>query len=82
MTDIVERLRDRDAVVLSGLFHAIPVMLDAASEIDRLRAALKGMADVAGDIPDHWADSHQCMTECGHFRRARAALALSSRDRP
>jgi len=40
MTDIVERLRDENAVVLSGLFHAIPAMRDAADEIELLRAAL------------------------------------------
>lgn len=38
MTDIVERLRDRNAVVLSGLFHAIPTMQEAANEIERLNA--------------------------------------------
>jgi hypothetical protein len=41
MSDIVERLRDRDSVVLSGLFHAIPVMTEAANEIERLREALR-----------------------------------------
>lgn len=40
MADIVERLRDRDAVVLSGLFHAIPTMMEAALEIERLRDQL------------------------------------------
>lgn len=41
MDDIVNRLRDRDAVVLSGLFHAIPVMREAASEIERLRSVVR-----------------------------------------
>jgi hypothetical protein len=35
--DIVERLRDRDAIVMSGLFHAVPTMQEAADEIERLR---------------------------------------------
>ncbi len=42
--DIIERLRDRDAVVLSGLFHAIPTMKEAADEIASLRAQLAAMA--------------------------------------
>jgi len=41
-TDIVERLRDRDAIVLSGLFHAVPVMNEAADLIERLRAQAPG----------------------------------------
>lgn len=40
MSDIVERLRDRDAVIMGGLFHAIPAMNEAAVEIERLRAAV------------------------------------------
>jgi hypothetical protein len=39
-TDIVERLRDRDALAMSGLYYAIPAMIDAALEIERLRASL------------------------------------------
>jgi len=39
--DIVERLRDRDSVVLSGLYHAIPAMQEAANEIERLRAEVE-----------------------------------------
>ena len=41
MTDIVERLRDRNAVVLGGLFHAIPTMREAAEEIEWLRDVLR-----------------------------------------
>lgn len=39
-TDIVERLRDRDALAMSGLYYAIPAMIDAALEIERLRDSL------------------------------------------
>lgn len=45
--DIVERLRDRDAVVVSGLFHAIPTMHEAAKEIERLREAVNHEIDRA-----------------------------------
>lgn len=41
MSDIVDRLKDRDAIVIGGLFHAIPAMAEAAREIERLRRALK-----------------------------------------
>lgn len=37
MADIVDRLRDRDNIVLAGLYHAVPVMREAADEIERLR---------------------------------------------
>lgn len=40
MSDLIEKLRNRDAVVLSGLFHAVPTMAEAADEIERLRAQL------------------------------------------
>lgn len=43
MSDLIERLRDRDAVVLNGLFHAIPAMNEAADEIERLRATQERM---------------------------------------
>lgn len=44
--DLVERLRDRDAIVLSGLFHAVPTMREAADTITALRAQLaKAEAD-------------------------------------
>jgi hypothetical protein len=35
--DIVDRLRDRDAIVVGGMFHAIPALKEAADEIERLR---------------------------------------------
>jgi len=35
--DIVDRLRDRDAMVIGGMFHAIPALREAADEIERLR---------------------------------------------
>ena len=44
MSDIVERLRDRDAVVMAGLFHAIPAMREAANEIEALRSQVEGAA--------------------------------------
>lgn len=37
MTDIVDRLRDRDAIVIGGMFHAVPALREAADEIERLR---------------------------------------------
>lgn len=44
-----DRLRDKDAIVISGLFHCAPVMREAADRIDQLereraevRAALAG----------------------------------------
>ena len=37
MSDIVDRLRDRDSIVMSGLFHAVPTMQEAATEIEHLR---------------------------------------------
>lgn len=36
--DLVARLRDRNAIVMSGLFHAVPTMVEAAAEIERLRS--------------------------------------------
>lgn len=47
-----------------------------AEALDVALEALKSMAGYAGDIPAHWADSHQCVTECGHFRRAATAIAM------
>ncbi len=43
MTDIVERLRDRDAIVFLGLVHAVPAMREAAAEIETLRAKIAHM---------------------------------------
>lgn len=34
--ELVERLRDRDAIVLGGLFHAIPALREAADMIESL----------------------------------------------
>jgi hypothetical protein len=45
------------------------------TRVEQLEAALKSIASVAGDIPDYWSDNRQCVTACGHFRRAREALA-------
>jgi chromosome segregation ATPase len=54
MTDLVERLRDRDAIVLSGLFYCGPVMREAATaleakekELDALRADFVKLSDMA-----------------------------------
>jgi cell division septum initiation protein DivIVA len=47
----------------------------AEAEVKRLRSVLQPMADVAGDVSDSWPDDAQVVTEIGHFRRARTALA-------
>lgn len=47
----------------------------AEARIKALGEALGPMAAVASDIPDEWDDNHQCVTACGHFRRARQALS-------
>ena len=41
MSDLVERLRDRKAIVIGGLFDAIPTMNEAAAEIESLRERLE-----------------------------------------
>lgn len=55
---IVNRLRDRDAIVVAGLFHAVPVMRDAADEIERLRKALE-------DQEQAWRDREEIGNESG-----------------
>lgn len=50
MADIVSRLRDQDAIVLGGLFHAVPVMLDAANIIEKDRAVLKAATNLLADV--------------------------------
>lgn len=47
----------------------------AEAEVKRLRSVLKPMADVAGDVSESWPDDAQVVTEIGHFRRARTAIA-------
>jgi hypothetical protein len=37
---LVSELRNKDAIVISGLFHCVPIMGRAADTIDSLRAAL------------------------------------------
>lgn len=49
-----------------------------AHEVARLREVLKGIAEVSSDIPKSWEDHRQCVTECGHFRRAKAALQVAA----
>jgi hypothetical protein len=41
--DIVERLRDGNAVVLNGLFHAIPAMREATDDITALRSRVEDL---------------------------------------
>lgn len=50
------------------------------AEVEWLKKALAEIAQYASDIPESYADGHQIVTECGHFRRARAALAAM--DKP
>lgn len=38
--DLVERLRDSEKIATAGLFYAVPVMSEAALEIERLRKVL------------------------------------------
>lgn len=47
----------------------------AEAEVKRLRSVLQPMAEVAGDVSESWPDDAQVVTEIGHFRRARTALA-------
>ncbi|KJF73189.1 hypothetical protein RP75_13420 [Agrobacterium arsenijevicii] len=47
----------------------------AEAEVKRLRSVLGPIAKVAGDISESWPDDAQFVTEIGHFRRARTALA-------
>lgn len=54
MADIVERIRVRAAVAIDGLNHAIPVMNEAAEEIERLRAKIA--AGGLADLTQHAAD--------------------------
>lgn len=48
---------------------------DEAAENEKLRSVLQPMAKVAGDVSETWPDDAQVVTEIGHFRRARTALA-------
>jgi hypothetical protein len=47
----------------------------ALEALREAREALGQLAALASDIPDTWDDNHQCVTACGHFRRAKAALS-------
>jgi len=47
---LIERLRDRDSVVMSGLFHAIPTMMEAANEIEHLRSELAGCRECRANL--------------------------------
>lgn len=40
MSVLVDKLRDRDAIVAQGLFHTVPIMRQAADRIEHLEAML------------------------------------------
>lgn len=69
--DIVGRLRDRDAVVMSGLFHAIPTMREVADEIERLRAVIADAQLVRSqplrDQFERWAEADHRAIEPEQF---------------
>ncbi len=69
MSDIVERLRDRDSIVLSGLQYAVPVMLAAAEEIERLRR------------PSPVGRDWEALSELRRLYRAYVSLLETGRDR-
>lgn len=48
---------------------------EEAEDNELMRSVLRPMAEVAGDVSESWPDDAQVVTEIGHFRRARAALA-------
>ncbi len=48
---------------------------EEAADNELLRSVLRPMAEVAGDASESWPDDAQVVTEIGHFRRARTALA-------
>jgi hypothetical protein len=80
--DIVERLKDKDAVVLAGLHHAIPAMRDAAMEIERLRAALEPVKTIYAAAPDSasQADSFGkggCPLTPAQIREMQAAIGIT-----
>jgi|GEM_PF-3808011 len=47
----------------------------AEAEVKRLKSVLGPIAELAGDVSELWPDDAQVVTEIGHFRRARTALA-------
>ena len=66
MTDLIERLRDRDAVVTRGLFHAFPAMREAADELERLSSAVRGMREAlekAGAQFRFYENEHQAKAD-------------------
>ena len=80
MADIVQKLRDRDAVVMAGLFHAIPVMAEAAAEIERLREALQKIM-LATELPHHKLRDTDFLRAGCNIANAFAEAALPSTER-
>lgn len=69
MSDIVERLRDQNSVVVKGLFHAIPAMRDAAGEIERLRGQVNDIQRTA------WLILRSCTFDGGYVAVERSTVA-------
>ena len=74
MTDIVERLRDRDATVGAGLFHCIPTMAAAADEIERLREQVK----LAAVAVERTTANHRDVVETKRRTDERLRVALTA----
>ena len=70
MSDIVERLR---ADLASGLSASLGDTMEAADEIEKLRAALRPFAGMA-DYCEGDSDSESACVFVGDLRQARAAL--------
>lgn len=67
---IVDRLRDRDAIVLAGMFHAVPVMREAADAIEALRRENDNLREMMRGV------GRQLSTAAGPTRPADPVLAL------
>jgi len=83
LSDIVERLRDRDAVVMSGLFHAIPAMRAAADEIELLRGQVETLRSAVDGYLATWdrtGGSEAIAAEEFAAARADLRIALSSTE--
>jgi hypothetical protein len=81
--DIVDRLRDRDAIVVGGMFHAIPALKEAADEIERLRDRIsaveaKGVLAPAQSASEPVASVVPCYVPSGK----RVALYSKYQDLP
>jgi hypothetical protein len=68
---LVSELRNKDAIVISGLFHCVPIMGRAADTIDSLRAALVEAENRAchhgwrGTVPDEGRSIQTPCPACG-----------------